>query len=78
MLQDINFASAKWSFTENLNGKQGALTVSDANGDTAKITLLGYYLAAGKTVTSANSSLFHMAADNITNSAGTLITTSHH
>jgi hypothetical protein len=78
VLQDIAFASAKWSFTENANGHQGVLTVSDGNGDTARLNLLGQYLAAGQTVNSGNSTLFHAAADNITNSTGTLITTSFH
>jgi hypothetical protein len=78
VLQDIAFASEKWSFTENANGHQGVLTVSDGNGDTAKINLLGQYLAAGQTVNSGNSTLFHAAADNITNSTGTLITTTFH
>jgi hypothetical protein len=58
-LGGINFASGvSWSFTEASKGKQGGLTVSDHSGDTAKITLLGGYLAAGKSATSASSTIF--------------------
>ena len=78
-LQDINFASGvTWSFTENANGNRGALTVSDGNGDIARIALLGQYLAAGATANSASSDLFHVAADTIEHTAGTLVTTSFH
>jgi hypothetical protein len=78
-LQDINFASGvTWSFTENANGNRGALTVADGNGDTARIALLGQYIAAGATVNSATSNLFHVAADSIDHTAGTLVTTSFH
>jgi hypothetical protein len=78
VLQDINLASSTWSFTENSVGKRGVLTVEDANGDTAKITLIGQYLAADTTVTSANSSLFQRSADDVTGTTGTLITTTYH
>ncbi len=78
-LQDINFASGvTWSFTENANGNRGALTVADGNGDIARIALLGQYIAAGATVNSATSNLFHVAADSIDHTTGTLVTTSFH
>jgi hypothetical protein len=70
-MQDINFASGvSWSFTENANGNRGMLTVSDGNGDIARISLLGQYLAAGMSTNSASSSLFHVAADTIDHTAG--------
>jgi large repetitive protein len=75
-LQDIKRASSSWSFLENASGNQGVLTVKDGS-HTANITLLGQYLAANTSATSASSSLFLMAADNITNTTGTLITTTH-
>jgi len=75
-LQDINFASgANWSFQENANGNRGMLTVTDSMGDTAKVTLLGQYLAAGATANSGNSNLFGLAADQ---TSGTLVTTTFH
>jgi hypothetical protein len=75
-LGSIGFASGvSWSFTESSNGKQGVLTVSDHSGDTAKITLLGGYLAGGKSATSATSSIFQLASDGATPTAGTLVTT---
>jgi hypothetical protein len=78
-LQDINFASGvSWSFNENANGQQGVLTVADGNGHVANISLLGQYLAAGTSATSASSTLFQTATDNSTNTAGTLITTNFH
>jgi hypothetical protein len=78
-LQDINFASGvSWSFTENPNGNRGSLNVTDGNGDHARIALLGQYIAAGTSVDSATSTLFQVAADTITHSAGTLVTTSFH
>jgi probable HAF family extracellular repeat protein len=78
-LQGINFASGvTWSFKENANGQQGILTVKDEIGDTAKITLLGQYLAAGASATSAHSELFQISSDNVTNTTGTLITTNFH
>jgi hypothetical protein len=78
-LQDINYASGvTWSITENANGNRGALTVSDGNGDVARIALLGQYLAAGATANSATSDLFHVAADTIDHTTGTLVTTSFH
>ncbi len=78
-LQDINYASGvTWSITENANGNRGALTVSDGNGDVAHIALLGQYLAAGATANSATSNLFHVAADTIDHTTGTLVTTSFH
>jgi hypothetical protein len=76
-LKSIIFASGdNWSFTESANGKQGTLTISDHNGDTAKLTLQGKYLAGGKSATSTTSSIFHAAADGAGASAGTLLTTS--
>ena len=78
VLQDIKFASVTWSFTEGALGRSGVLTVHDASGDTAKINLLGQYLAANTTVTSANSSLFQRSADDVTGTTGTLITTTFH
>jgi hypothetical protein len=78
VLQDINASSAKWSFIENANGKQGVLTVSDSSGDIARITLLGQYLAAGKSASSgAGSTLFETAKDSVTGTGGTLVTTCH-
>ena len=75
-LQDINFASGvTWSFKENANGQQGVLSVKDHLGDTANVTLLGQYLAASVTETSATSSLFQTSVDHITNTIGTLIAT---
>jgi hypothetical protein len=75
-LQDINFASGvNWSFQENTNGNRGTLTVNDGMGDTAKLTLLGQYLAAGTSANSGNSNLFGLAADQ---SSGTLVTTTFH
>jgi hypothetical protein len=78
-LQDINFASrVSWSFTEGSKGKGGSLTVSDGNGDIARVTLLGQYLAAGTSANSATSMLFQVAADTIDHTSGTLVTTSFH
>jgi hypothetical protein len=78
-IQDINFASGvSWSFTENANGNRGTLTVTDGNGDLARFALLGQYLAAGTTANSGSSDLFHVAADTIDHTAGTLVTTSYH
>jgi hypothetical protein len=75
-LQDINFAGGvNWSFQESTNGNRGTLTVSDSMGDTAKLTLLGQYLAAGASANSGNSNLFGLAADH---TSGTLVTTTYH
>jgi hypothetical protein len=75
-LGGIGFASGvTWSFTEGAGGKQGILTVSDHSGDTAKITLIGGYLAGGKSATSATSTIFQLATDGATPTAGTLVTT---
>jgi hypothetical protein len=75
-LRDINFASGvTWSFVENNNGQQGILTVKDGSGDTANIALIGQYLAAGSSATSATSTLFNVAADDVMHSSGTLVTT---
>jgi hypothetical protein len=52
--------------------------VSDVHGDTARITLIGQYLAAGTTVNSSNSTLFVRSADDITHTGGTMITTNFH
>jgi hypothetical protein len=76
-LQDIKFASAAWSFTQS-SSSQGMLTVADGNGDTASIALLGQYVAAGQTVTSASSTIFQTASDDLTHTIGTLLTTSVH
>jgi hypothetical protein len=49
--------------------------VKDGAGDTANITLLGQYIAAGKSASSAGlspSTLFHLDHDS---NAGTLVTT---
>jgi hypothetical protein len=77
-LQDIKFASASWSFKENAADTQGVLTVKDTAGDVANITLMGQYLAANASATSASgSTLFNLAADTLTNTTGTLVTTTH-
>jgi hypothetical protein len=79
ILQDIGFAAGNsWSFNENAGGTGGTLSVNDTAGDTAKIALLGQYLAAGGSATSANSNLFRLSADHIDNTGGTLVTTSFH
>ena len=78
-LRDITFATGvSWSFNENAGGTGGDLTVKDGSGHIADIGLLGQYLAAGGTATSATSSLFQLSADNVTGSTGTLVTTSFH
>jgi hypothetical protein len=65
-----------WSFKENVNGQQGVLSVKDGLGDTAKVTLLGQYLAAGGTAHAGTSTLFQLSSDTVTNTTGTLVTTS--
>ena len=78
-LLDLNFASGvNWSFNENAGGTGGALTVNDGAGHIADIALLGQYLAAGGSATSATSNLFQVSADHVTGSTGTLVTTSFH
>jgi hypothetical protein len=78
-LRDITFASGVgWSFTENAGGTGGALTVSDGAGHAANVALLGQYLAANGTASSATSNLFQLSADHIVGSSGTLVTTSFH
>ena len=78
-LQDVNFTSGvSWSFKENANGNRGVLTVNDGSGDIANITLLGQYLAADASASSATSNLFHASADDVTHTTGTLVTTSFH
>ncbi len=84
VLEDIRFngksrnGGVSWTFTENQQGTGGLLTVSDQAGDTAKIALLGQYLAAGLSATSASSNLFVVSADHIAHSSGTEITTNFH
>lgn len=68
-------ASNTWEFTEDANGEQGELLVLDNDGGAFGVTLLGQYLAANQTVTSADSTLFHLASDH-TPDHGTLVTTS--
>jgi hypothetical protein len=78
-LRDITFAGGtSWSFSENAGGTAGDLTVKDGYGHIADIALLGQYLAAGATATSATSSLFQLSSDHVTGSTGTLVTTSFH
>jgi len=78
-LRDIDFASGTaWSYAENAGGTGGALTVSDGDGHLASVALLGQYLAANGTASSASSSLFQLSADHVTGSTGTLVTTSFH
>jgi hypothetical protein len=78
-LRDITFAGGvNWSFSENAGGTGGDLTVKDGYGHIADIALLGQYLAAGTTASSASSNLFQLSADHVTGSTGTLVTTSFH
>jgi hypothetical protein len=78
-LRDITFGSGvSWSFNENAGGTGGDLTVKDGYGHIADIALLGQYLAAGTTASSASSNLFQLSADHVTGSTGTLVTTSFH
>jgi len=83
-LQDIAFTSSvtSWSFTENKSttAPGGTLTVTDGkNGPAANILLLGQYLAAGATASSAaRSALFQITADDITGTTGISVTTSFH
>jgi hypothetical protein len=58
VLQDIAFGkNSSWSFTQGLTGPLGELSVSDGK-HTANIALIGQYLAAGASASSAGSSLF--------------------
>jgi hypothetical protein len=78
-LRSIDFASGvAWSFTENAGGTGGELTVSDGSGHVADVALIGQYLAANGSATSAASDLFMLSADYVTGSTGTLVTTSFH
>jgi hypothetical protein len=78
-LRDIAFASGtSWSFSENASGTGGDLTVKDGSGHVADIGLLGQYMAAGGSATSATSNLFQLSSDHVTGSSGTLVTTSFH
>jgi hypothetical protein len=72
-VQDINFAGVSWSFKENKAGTQGVPTLTDAS-HTANITLIGQYLAASQSASSAGPtpSLFQTAQDA---TGGTLVTT---
>jgi hypothetical protein len=73
-LQDINFASVSWSFKENKAGTAGELSITDGS-HTASIMLLGQYLAAFGSASSAGptpSTLFQTAQDG---TGGTLVST---
>jgi hypothetical protein len=63
-LKDIKSGGSEtWSFKQSTATK-GVLTVNDGVGDIATISLLGGYLAAGKSANSGSSTLFALAADN--------------
>jgi hypothetical protein len=82
VLQDIKLATASWSFIQNIvgAGAKGTLTVQDGSGDKANITLMGHYLAVAgdKASSGTGSTLFGLHTDNITNTTGTLVTTTFH
>ena len=68
-------AADSWSFTENLAGTQGVLSIHDATYGAINLLLDGHYLAGGHSTSSASSSLFSLATDGGT---GALLTTSAH
>jgi hypothetical protein len=59
-------------------GTGGNLTLSDGAGHIADVALLGQYLAAGGSASSASSALLQLSSDHITGSTSTLVTTSFH
>jgi autotransporter passenger strand-loop-strand repeat protein len=65
-LADYAFKGANFTFVENKAKTQGVLTVTDG-GLTAKVTLLGQYVATG----------FHLASDGATGTAITYSTSAH-
>lgn len=68
-------ASDSWSFTENVAGNQGVLSIHDANHGVINLLLGGHYLAGGHSTSSTSSSLFSLATDGGT---GAFLTTSAH
>jgi hypothetical protein len=78
-LLNLNYASGvHWSFHENAGGTGGALNVNDGLGNIADIALLGQYMTANGVADSSTSNLFQVSSDHLTNSTGTLVTTSFH
>jgi filamentous hemagglutinin len=78
-LRDINPAQANWTYTQDtgLLAGNGALDVTDGNGLSVRLELLGQYLAAGQSASGSgtDSTLFQLSPDG---QGGTLVVTGAH
>jgi hypothetical protein len=80
-LRDINSAQASWTYTQDVTAggvsPKGALDVTDGNGYSVRLELLGQYLAAGSSASGSgtDSTLFQLSPDG---QGGTLVVTGSH